>query len=77
MRSGGMRITCGLFAPTDDGITPFEAEHGMKYRSIADRIFANPPPGGLPATADDLRTVATSAKAFMEIITNIKAVEKA
>ena len=61
----------------DTGITPFEAEHGMKCRSIAESILEEPPKEGLPATADDLRTIAVSARAFMETLINIKAVEKA
>ena len=36
----------------------------------------NPPREGLPASADDLRTIAISARAFQEILRNIKAVEK-
>ncbi len=60
---------------SDTGITPFEAEHGMKCRSVAESILEEPPRQGLPASADDLKTIAVSAKAFMEIITNIKAVE--
>ena len=62
---------------SDTGITPFEAEHGMKCRSVAESIVTNPPKEGLPATAADLRTIAVSAKAFMELLTNVKAIEKA
>ena len=62
---------------SDTGITPFEAAHGMKCRSIADSILENPPANGLPATADDLRTISTSAHAFVEVLNNVKAVEKA
>ena len=61
---------------SDTGITPYEAEHGMKCRSIFDFVLENPPTEGLPATAEDLKTVAVSARAFMELLTNIKAVEK-
>ena len=60
---------------SDTGITPFEAEHGMKCRGIAESIMENPPREGLPASADDLRTTAISARAFQEILRNVKAVE--
>ena len=62
---------------SDTGVTPFEAEHGMKCRSVADHIIEQPPREGLPATADDLKTIAASAAAFNEIIWNVKAIEKA
>ena len=62
---------------SDTGITPFEAEHGMKCRSVMESILENPPKEGLPASADDLRAIAVSAQAFQEAITNVKAVEKA
>ena len=62
---------------SDTNITPFEAEHGMKCRSIAESVLENPPPEGLPANADDLRAIATSVHAFVEQINNVKAVEKA
>ena len=62
---------------SDTGITPFEAEHGMKCASVAESILEDPPREGLPATADDLRTIATSVTAFNEVIANVKAVEKA
>ena len=61
---------------SDTGITPFEAEHGMKCRGIAESIIQEPPREGLPAEASDLRTISVSANAFMEILTNTKAVEK-
>jgi hypothetical protein len=61
----------------DTGVTPFQAEHGMPCRSIAESILQQPPAGGLPATADDLKTIAVSVNAFMEHISNVKAVEKA
>ena len=61
---------------SDTGITPFEAEHGMKCRGIAESIMEDPPREGLPASADDLRTIAISARAFQEILRNVKAVEK-
>ena len=62
---------------SDTGITPFEAQHGMKCRSVLDTVLENPPKEGLPASADDLRTIATSVNAFVESIKNVKAVEKA
>ena len=61
----------------DTGISPFEAEHGMKCRSIAESLTEDPPAEGLPAGADDLRTIAFAAAAFNEHISNIKAVERA
>ena len=61
----------------DTNITPFEAEHGMPCRSVAESVTQNPPPEGLPACASDLKTVAVSAAAYNEIITNVKAVERA
>ena len=62
---------------SDTDITPFEAEHGMPCRSIAESVLENPPPEGLPANADDLRAIATSVHAFIEQINNVKAVETA
>ena len=62
---------------SDTGITPFEAEHGMTCRSVAESLLQNPPTEGLPASADDLRTIATAASAFNELIGNIKANERA
>ena len=49
----------------------------MKCVSVAESILQEPPAEGLPATADDLRTIATSVAAFIEVLTNVKAVEKA
>ena len=62
---------------SDTKITPFEAEHGMPCRSVAESVLQNPPPEGLPASASDLKTIAVSAAAFNEVISNIKAVERA
>ena len=62
---------------SDTGISPFEAEHGMKCRSIAESILEKVPKEGLPANATDLKAIAISAHAFMEVLTNVKAVEKA
>lgn len=62
---------------SDTKITPFEAEHGMPCRSVAESLLQEPPTEGLPASADDLRTIATAASAFNEIISNIKATERA
>ena len=61
---------------SDTNITPFEAEHGMACRSIAESVLQNPPAEGLPASADDLKTITTAAAAFNEVISNIKAVER-
>ena len=61
---------------SDTNITPFEAEHGMRCRSVAESLLQDPPTEGLPATANDLRTIAVSAHAFNEIISNIKSVER-
>jgi len=62
---------------SDTNITPFEAEHGMKCRSVAEAILQNPPQQGLPAAADDLRAISVSVNAFTEKINNVKAIEKA
>ena len=62
---------------SDTGISPFEAEHGMKCRSIAESIVEQVPKEGLPANAEDLKAIAVSARAFMESLTNVKKVEKA
>ena len=48
-----------------------------KTPSIAESILQQPPVEGLPATADDLRSIAVSVHAFNEHISNVKAVEKA
>ena len=61
----------------DTNITPFEAEHGMRCRSVAESLVQDPPKEGLPASADDLKTIAIAAKAYAEIISNIKAIERA
>ena len=62
---------------SDTNITPFEAEHGMKCRSVEESILQTPPRQGRPATAEDLKTIALAAKAYNEVLSNIKAVEKA
>ena len=61
---------------SDTKVTPFEAEHGMPCRSVADSVMQNPPVEGLPASAADLTTVAVAAAAYNELISNIKAVER-
>jgi transposase InsO family protein len=61
---------------SETGVTPFEAEHGMPMRSVAEALLANPPPEGLPAGIDDLHTIAQSAHAYAEHLANVKAVEK-
>jgi len=60
---------------SNTNVTPFEAEHGMRCRSIAESILEQAPATGLPASADDLKTIAVSVHAYMEHIHNIKAVE--
>ena len=62
---------------SDTKISPFEAEHGMRCRSVAESVLQNPPPEGLPASASDLKSIAVAAAAFNEVISNIKAVERA
>ena len=49
----------------------------MPCRSVAESLLQEPPAEGLPASADDLKTIATAASAFNEIISNIKATERA
>lgn len=74
-----MPIIAHVWNCTPDGdtkITPFEAEHGMRCRSIAESILLNPPAEGLPANAADLRTIAVAAAAYNELISNIKAIER-
>ena len=61
----------------DTNITPFQAEHGMSCRSIPESILQQPPAEGLPAAANDLRSIAVSVNAFVEHMNNVKAVEKA
>merc|ERR1712078_95547 len=61
----------------DTGVTPFEAEHGMPMRGVAESLTQNPPAQGLPASAGDLKTIAASAHAYAELLRNVKAVEKA
>ena len=61
---------------SDTNVTPFQAEHGMPCRTVAESILQQAPASGLPASADDLKTIAVSVNAFMEHIQNIKAVEK-
>ena len=61
---------------SDTGVTPFEAEHGMPMRGVAESLTENPPPEGLPADANDIEAIAASAHAYAELIRNIKAVEK-
>ena len=62
---------------SETGVTPFEAEHGMPMRGVAEAMLENPPPEGLPAAANDLRTIAKSAHAYAEHLSRVKAVEKA
>ena len=62
---------------SETGVSPFEAEHGMPMRGVAEALLENPPPEGLPASANDLRTIAKSAHAYAEHLARVKAVEKA
>ena len=61
---------------SDTQITPFEAEHGMPMRCVAESLTQDPPSEGLPTDANDLETVAKSVSAYMEIMTDVKAVER-
>jgi transposase InsO family protein len=61
---------------SDTGVTPFEAEHGMPMRSIAESLTQNPPTEGLPADTNDLHTIAQSCEGYAQVLANIKAVEK-
>ena len=45
-------------------ITPFQAEHGMSCRSIAESILQEPPKKRLPVSADDLKSIAVSVNVF-------------
>jgi len=58
------------------GISPFELEHGMKPRTISDSMVEEPQTEGTPATADDLASIATSAKAFQRIAVQATALNK-
>lgn len=60
----------------DTGVTPFEAEHGMPMRGVAESLTQDPPSEGLPASASDLKSIAASAHAYAEILENIKSVER-
>ena len=48
------------------GISPFEAEHGMKPRTATETFLETPPKDGLAAGADDLRKIAISVKAYQQ-----------
>jgi len=48
----------------------------MRCRSIAESLLQDPPAEGLPASADDLKTIAVAATAFNEVIANVKAIER-
>ena len=61
---------------SDSGHTPFELEHGMPMRGIAESLTEDPPAEGLPADANDFKAIAASAYAFAESLQQIKAVEK-
>ena len=61
---------------SETGVTPFEAEHGMPMRGVAESLLQDPPAEGLPATNNDLKSIAASAHAYAELLTNIKSVER-
>ena len=61
---------------SDTNITPFQTEHGMSCRSIAESILQQPPVEGLPASSDDLKSIAVSVNVFIEQISNAKVIEK-
>ena len=62
---------------SETGVSPFEAEHGMPMRSVAEAMVTTPPVQGLPASTNDLITIAASASAYAETLANVKAAEKA
>ena len=62
---------------SDTGVTPFEAEHGMPMRGVAESLVQNPPPEGLPAELNDIKKITASVHAFTELLSNVKRVEKA
>jgi len=61
---------------SDTGHTPFEMEHGMPMRGVAESLTEDPPEEGLPADATDFAAIAASAHAFAESLEQIKAIEK-
>jgi len=61
---------------SDSGHTPFEIEHGMPMRGVAESLTERPPDGGLPADVNDFKAIAASAYAFAESLQQIKAIEK-
>ena len=61
---------------SDTGHTPFEIEHGMPMRGVAESLTEEPPEEGLPADATDFAAIAASAHAFAESLERIKAIEK-
>ena len=61
---------------SDSGHTPFEIEHGMPMRGVAESLTEDPPDEGLPADANDFKAIAASAYAFAENLQQIKAIEK-
>ena len=61
---------------TDTGITPFEIEHGMKARSVADAVLDVPPSKPKSCDQSDLQAITTSANAFRKVLNQVKAFEK-
>ena len=62
---------------SDTGITPFELEHGMRARSLADASIEIPPQNTKMCKEEDLVMITTSAKAFRKTLIQIKTFEKA
>ena len=61
---------------SDTNLTPFEIEHGMKARSVTDSLMDVQPDEGLPADAEDIRTIVLSTKAFQKSLNYVKAIER-
>lgn len=61
---------------SDTNITPFENEHGMKARSVADSLVDLVPQRGQAMNADDLKVILSSSKSFLMQLQCVKAVEK-
>ena len=61
---------------SDTNITPFENEHGMRARSVADSLVDIVPQAAEGMTGDDLKVIMRSTKAFLVQLQCVKAVEK-
>ena len=53
--------------PNEKGITPFELNHGMKARSLADSYTGDIPPYQYNTQATDISTIMSTAKALNQI----------